>query len=406
MIWLYRFLLTLILPAILVWLIWQAWREKSTRFFSQRLGFSVSLEKAPIWFHAASVGEVNALWPLLQAIQVKSPQLSLLVTTNTITGATRLKQLSPTTEHRFLPLDFPWMVNHFLKKTHPKCLYLIETELWPNLFRSCHRRDLPISIINGRLSKKTLSAPKWIRQLYRESLQLTKEIMVRSTEDQQRFISLGAIPEKTINLGNLKYSLAPPIKVPPLIQCRRPYILLASSRKGEERIIADCWHGVPYDLRHQYLLVIAPRHPKRLKNILHDLGEYKVAIRSLDETIQESTEIYLADTLGEMSALMQQSEWVIMGGSFVSKGGQNLIEAVNAEKAVIVGPDMSNFAEETNALLKAKAAIQVNNIAELEKTITRLLSQPESLKEISARGAKFISQQHHILQNYLQRIVY
>jgi 3-deoxy-D-manno-octulosonic-acid transferase len=401
----YWLLLNLLGLPLLLLFIWQGWRGGVLRYPRERLGFVPpwpANQNHPIWFHAASVGEVNAVIPLLQRIAAAHPQQPILLTTTTISGFHNARRQIPGINHHFLPFDFRHSVQRFIRHIQPKALFIVETEIWPTLFQECDQQGVAIAIINGRLSQKTLTAPPWVQQLYRTAVARVAQIATRSEDERLAFIALGAAPERCHSLGNIKYASTTGHTNTPIAAeingLARPIVVAASTRDGEEQIIAASWQTAGL---HDQMLVIVPRHPERLLDILKDLASYHVAIRSRDEAVTAKTEIYLADTFGELNQFIAASELVIMGGSFVDTGGQNLLEPAAASRAIIVGPYMDNFAEETRELLSQQAIIQVADGEELSQQLIRLLKEPLLRKEMGERAAQFIKSHADLLEHYL-----
>ena len=400
---LYRLLLILLGLPLLILFLWQGWHGGVKRYAKERLGFvkkRATDQKQPLWFHAASVGEVNAIIPLLKALVATQPEQSILLTTTTINGFQAAQRCIPTIKHHFLPFDFHHSVQRFIRRVQPKILFTIETEIWPNLFRECASCDTPIAIINGRLSVKTLTSPNWVRQLYGDALSHVEKIATRSESDLSAFIALGADPGKCKTLGNIKYASAVEYNdsIPVINEIDRPIVVAASTRTNEEAIIAASWRALN---RGDYLLVIVPRHPERLIDILKDLACDQIAIRSRGENPTPKTAIYLADTFGELKSFMAHSELVIMGGSFVEKGGQNLIEPAAMGKTIIVGPHMENFADETRDLLDQQALVQVNNGDELTQKLSELLKNHRQREQLGERAEQFVISHANIIDDYM-----
>ncbi|NOR52232.1 MAG: hypothetical protein GQ470_06385, partial [Gammaproteobacteria bacterium] len=213
-------------------------------------------------------------------------------------------------------------------------------------------------------------------------------------------------PAKCQNLGNIKYAASIAAQRPAAIaEINRPTVVAASTRDGEEQIIATAWQEATTD---NHLLVIVPRHPERLISILKDLAIYNVAIRSRGELPTDKTEIYIADTFGELKSFMAHSELVIMGGSLVAKGGQNLIEPASMGRAIIVGPHMENFAEETSELLKQQALVQLDHLNDgetlsqkLSELLSNLLRDPQKRKRLGERAEQFVENHADVIEHYM-----
>ena len=205
----YRLILFILSPVLLGFSVFQAIKHQSLKYLLQRLGITNRFP-APIdvWIHAASVGEVNAALPLINAIQNHYPKIIILLTTTTPTGA-RIIQLKNLQNiyHCFLPLDYSACVSLFLNHVKPRCVIVMETEIWPNLFRLCHKNNIALYTVNGRLSQRTLNTKQWIKSLYASTLQYSTRIMTRSDNDSKAYIALGADSEKVKTIGNIKFAM-------------------------------------------------------------------------------------------------------------------------------------------------------------------------------------------------------
>ncbi len=372
-------------------------------FAAQRRGHHhPGFSERPLWFHAASVGEVNALLPLIEAIQRERPQLPLLLTSNTASsGALARDKLPPGITHAYLPFDWHGAMQRFLLRTRPRLGIIMETELWPNLYQLCDEAEIALLIVNGRVSEKTLQAPGWLRRLYRDCLQATEQILARSELDRERFLQLGAAATQCRVLGNIKFAVVDH-QAPPAIELKRDYVLAASSRNGEERLIVEAWLRSGRD----ELLVIAPRHPQRLDEILRDLASYGLhtAIRSRGEEADAQTKLYIADTFGELRALMAGATLVFMGGSLVPRGGHNILEPAALGRAVITGPHMDNFLDETRTLLAGGGMLQVSGVEELGELFATLLADDTRREELARLARNTVLQQREVVERYLETL--
>lgn len=397
----YQLLIRLLSPLIwLITLIETFKRRGGSQYFFQRFGFRYPVVQThPIWIHCASVGEIKAAEPLIQALVHCKP---LLVTTNTPTGATLLKQqFGEQIPHIYCPLDWPFAIQRFLKATRPSQLWVMETEIWPNLYQLTAHHHIPISLINARLSRKTLNSPKWLQSAYQKTLALVTQILARNHEEADRFLELGAEAEKVTVLGNLKYAglIDLPSYTDPILQ---PFVLLASSHPSEELAITQLW----LKLQRAELLVIVPRHPKRIKDILKELNSYRqlLAVFSLGESITDQTRIYIDDQIGELMPLYAHAKLVIMGGSFVAKGGHNILEPSALAAAIITGKDMSDFEMETEQLKANHALIQCKNYRELQDQIRSLIDDDQRRRHMGESAQQIVLAQQHILTDYLRAL--
>jgi 3-deoxy-D-manno-octulosonic-acid transferase len=404
---LYRLLIIILSPLIAGHIIWLSIKNRQSRYLWQRLGFNYScLPKNSLWFHCASVGEVNTLLPLLKNIHSKNPQLKIVITTNTITGGKIVKQQKlDYVFHSYLPFDWLCSIKRFLTTVKPVSLHLMETEIWPNLFTACSNRNIAINIINARLSSKTTSARPWIKNVLKTSLSKVDAIYARSEKDAAAYKSLGAI-EKTVSIaGNLKLTTVlskNQIENSNLFSTDKEYVLVASTHKDEEKKIYDVWKKLN---RHE-LLVIAPRHPERAASIIKQLNCHNIAIRSKNEAVTGDTEIFLLDTVGELKNYFPNAKIVIMGGSFVPVGGHNILEPASYNNSVITGPYMHNFKQELELMLDKNAIIQVDSYDKLQSDLSKLLNDDEARINLQNHTAELTQNTDEILQHYSKLILH
>ena len=397
---LYRTLLWLLTP----YLRWRFAREgrqyRDPMFAAQRRGLQhPKFNDGCIWFHTASVGEVNALLPLIEALHGEQPELPLLLTSNTASSGTVARDKLPVgVTHAYLPMDWRGAMQHFLARCQPRLAIIMETELWPNLYQLCSEGGTPLVIINGRVSPKTLNAPGWLRPLYRDCLQRTSAILTRSELDRERFLKLGARPASCRVMGNIKFAVLNSEQPAP-IALGRDYVLAASTRDDEEGLIVEAWQK---STRNE-LLVIAPRHPQRLEAILKALEPFKLntAVRSRGEQPDATTQLYIADTFGELRGLMAGAKLVFMGGSLVKRGGHNILEPAALGKAVITGPHMENFRDECRVMLEGGGMMQVNSVNELAEALSSLLTDESRCFELGEKAKNILAQQGDVLERYM-----
>lgn len=396
--WRYKLSLLIIFIPLAVYTLWQSFRAFEFRYFLQRLTifYSSKPNKNGIWIHAASVGEVNAVIPLILKIQEENPSLPITLTSNTVTSAAVIKkQLPNSIQHFYFPLDYRLAAKRIINKINPKAIFIVETEFWPHLYTELHKRNIPLIIINGRISEKTLHAKDWLKNIYAQILPLITKVYARSKIDQTRFIELGLAADKSEVLGNIKFSSITEQHIEP-IKFDRPYVLSASTRENEEKIIVEAWLKSDHQ---DHLLVIVPRHSNRISEILTQLKSFtlQIAIRSKNDPITSTTDVYIADTMGELKHFIAGSEFVLMGGSFVEKGGHNILEVAQLGKAVVFGPDMRSFEFEAELFLQHEAGIQCNS-AELPAVFNQLISEV-NYKHLFEKNADILIQLNNNIVN-------
>ncbi|MBT8135052.1 MAG: 3-deoxy-D-manno-octulosonic acid transferase [Gammaproteobacteria bacterium] len=406
----YRLITIVFSPLILTHIVWKSLSNKQSRYFWQRLGFGYAkLPKGCPWFHCASVGEVNTLLPLLRTLHAKNERLRFIITSNTITGGKIVaQQKQPYLHHSYLPFDWSFSVRRFIRCTRPEALFVVETEIWPNLFRLCHDRAIEIHIINARLSSKTTSAKAWVKALLKSSLSKVSSISARSQQDAEAYETLGADRQKIKTVGNLKFTTAlnpgqvshdqaskQPFSLP------RGYVVLASTHDDEELQFYQHWK----QLGREELLIIVPRHPERGPAITKKLGCKNITVRSKNEAITDQTEVYLLDTVGELKDYFGNARLVIMGGSFVPVGGHNILEPASYNRAIITGPFMENFREELVLMLDKNAIIQVTSYDELQQQMMALLDDDDRLQALQENTALLSHDVEQVLADYSELIL-
>lgn len=382
----YRVATTALGPLVTLYLAHRMRRGKEDRErFGERSGRAARPRPAGplVWIHAASIGEAVSMLSLIDRLVVERPGLSVLVTTGTVTSARLLANRLPTDRawHQYVPVDRPAYVARFLDHWRPDLALWVESELWPNLVTATHRRGIPLLLLNGRMSARSFRGWQRLPGLIRPVLQSFDLCLAQDAAQAERFAQLGAAQAGTA--GDLK-SAATPLPVDEAELARlaaaiagRPLWLAASTHEGEEAAAAEVHQALARD--HAGLLtIIVPRHPVRAPAIAAMLRErgLTVARRSAGEAIDATTEIYLADTLGELGLFYRLAGIAFIGGSLTPMGGHNPLEAALLDCAILHGPDMSNCAVVARDLAAARAAITVSDAASLASAVNRLLADP------------------------------
>jgi len=403
---LYRLLIFVFTPLLVAFIAWQSISKKSARYFRQRLGFGYSqLPENSLWFHCASVGEVITLLPLLKNLHRKNPALKFIITTNTVTGGKIVEQQKlDYLFHSYLPFDWASAIKRFTNRTKPATLFIMETEIWPNLFSVCHKNGIAIHMINARLSSKTTSAKPWIKALLKTALSKVNSIAARSEQDASAYAQLGADKNIISTTGNLKFTSVLSDQQSAQehnFSIDREYVLVASTHDDEESQIYKCWKK----LNRKELLIIAPRHPERANAIIKKLQCDNLSSRSRNEAITEKTGVFLLDTVGELKNYFKNAKLVIMGGSFVPVGGHNILEPASFNRAIITGPYMENFQQELALMRDKEAIIQVTSIDELDASLSRLLDDEKYHEDLQKNTTQLTQDVEKILSEYTERII-
>ncbi|MFA6163013.1 MAG: lipid IV(A) 3-deoxy-D-manno-octulosonic acid transferase [Methylobacter sp.] len=399
----YSFLFYLLIPFIVVRLLWRGIKAPAYRCrWAERFAF-YNKKHAPgvIWFHAVSVGEAEALFPLVRQIQKQHPDARLLITTTTPTGSARVKAvMKESVEHVYLPYDIPYAVNRFMCCFKPRIAVIMETEIWPNLFACCGKNEIPLYIINARLSEKSARGYQKIPSLVLPALAQVKLIATQTEDDSNRFIAAGAEKEKVKTLGNIKFdveiqreTIEQGLQLKANLFGDRFVWLIASTHKDEEAIFLEIYKEIKQKMP-ELLLVIVPRHPERFGEVkkLCEQHQLAVVMRTSDEACQQNADIYLVDTMGELKMLYAAADVAFVGGSMVPVGGHNVLEAAAVGVPVLFGPYMANFKEIAQGVLQQEAAIQCQNKDDIVSAMTALYADSEYRVQLIEKGKAFVRQ--------------
>ena len=329
----------------MAYVIYRSLKDGGWQYFKQRLGFGYCrFESHPIHFHCASVGEFIAAKSLIFAINAKYPDKLIIITTNTPTAASLVHKIKQDAiSHHYFPIDLAFSVNRFLKKVQPACSLILETEIWPTYYSRAAQNDIPLAIINARLTKKTLAAHSFIKNEFSHALRNVDLLLARSEEDLKKYTELSPELSSAHIVGNLKYVITEAhSKILACTTIKRPFLFAASTHNNEEIQLIE---HIELLRRNNYLLILAPRYPDRCKRLAQQFRSIglQVSVRSEHDEITNTTDIYLVDTLGELNMFFNEAALVFVGGSLISRGGHNILEPANFGKCIIVGPHTDNF---------------------------------------------------------------
>ncbi len=397
-------------------------KGKYKRGLRQRLGFIPPLctgagfipeinNKDIIWVHAVSVGEVIAASPIIDAIRKRFPKYSFLISTVTDTGQDMAKRaISDPKEIIYFPLDFKWIVNKVLKVIQPRLFIMVETELWPNFIREAKRREIPLAVVNGRISPGSYKGYRIIKPFLKKVLSNIDLFNMQSELDKERIISLGAPEERVCTTGNVKFDglkteipdrerLAEELE----ISSQDLVLIAGSTHPKEEEIILDIYQKAKEEFPN-LKLILAPRHPERIpevraicksKNLSYICRSQITAGTPTDVGVGSPVTDYrspviLLDTIGELAKFYSLATIVFVGGSLVSVGGHNILEPAALGKPPLFGPYMHNFMESARLLKEGGGGIQVKDKEELLRNILDLLRSPEKREKIGKKAQKVI----------------
>ena len=411
----YTLLLYLLVPLVLLRLAWRGLRAPDYwRRWPERFGFiEPPLGARVIWIHAVSVGEVQAAEPLVRALLEKYPAHSLLVTTVTPTGSARVMALfGDEVAHVYAPYDLPGAVKRFFLRVRPQLAIVMETELWPNLFHACRDRQVPLLLVNARLSEKSMTGYLRVKRLVARTLGNITDIAAQGEADAQRFERLGAQQDRITVSGNLKFEQ----RIPPNLLERaevlrrdwgtgRPVWVAASTHEGEDELLLDVFSR----LRERFadcLLVLVPRHPERFKSVAELCRQrgLNIVLRSEMRPCDADTRVFVGDSMGELPLFLAAADVAFVGGSLVPHGGHNLLEPAGLGIPVVTGPHVFNFTEICELLLQAGACEKVGNTEELAVTLGRWLGDANERHRVGEQGRAVVEKNRGALQTVLAMV--
>lgn len=351
---------------------------------------ALHLPAAPLWIHAASVGETRAAAPLVAELRRRCPGIPLVVSATTATGrAVAAAELHPDVA-TLLPVDALRIIERVFCRLRPRGLILVETEIWPGLLRAAQRVGAPAVMVSGRLSARTLARYRWAGPLFQGAVRRLSALGMQSAGDAERIIALGALPVHVQVTGNLKGSAAPAVAdAPPLAGLgRRPVLVAASTQPGEEEfVLAACaglWEGA-----RDLLLILAPRRPERfdaVERLVAEAGMRYQRRSRMGNQLDPDTQVLLLDTIGELPRHLTTAAAAFVGGTVAPLGGHNVLEPAACGVPVAFGPHTANVGEETAALVVGGGAVEVRTPDELRDFWRRMLAQPAEAAAMGARA--------------------
>ncbi len=352
-----------------------------------------------IMFHGVSVGEAVALENLVKAARKEFADSKIVVTTGTHTGQDiAKKKLGETVDLiTYFPADFPKCIRMFLDKVNPKTVFIAETEIWPNFAMECKKRGIKLYIINGRISDSTFKSYNALKLIFKYFLSFYTGIFTQSDDDNNKFLTLGANPETTKKMGNLKFD----VKKPEGLMFNKSgarVILAGSTHQGEDKIVLDVFKRLKE--KHSDLkLILAPRHLTRTDEVKGLISEYgfNFDLRSNNRDNLDGIDILQLDTLGELGKMYEHADISFIGGSFNKTGGHNPLESIVWDKPVISGPSTHNFKDIYNIIKKAHAGFVVNSEEEFFEIADKMLSNKEFYDETVASGTRVFAEQQGAL---------
>lgn len=420
----YTLLLYLILPFIILRLYWKsrkfpAYRERIMERFSLGQRQYLQHESVDVWIHAVSLGEIIAATPFIEALLHHGQRI--LLTSMTPTGSKQaLLQFSGRISHQYLPYDYPWAIRHFFQRISPRMGIIMETELWPNLIFEAKRANIPLLLANARISDKAFKQYKIIyflcKNLLKNMLKQLNNIFAQSHQDAERFIALGASTKQLSVVGNLKFDAhfddSMPSIIPPIAYIKKSlkknhiFILAASTHHNEEEQLLNAFQAFQKNMP-DVVLCIAPRHPERFQTV-HTLSQqlgFNTGRRSILESIHESVDVVILDSIGELISAYQISDYAFVGGSFIPIGGHNVLEPIAMQVPVFVGPYMQNSKSIYDALTQAQAIQTVPDASALMQAIYAFHQDPNQKIRQMANANKILAANQGSLARHLDMVL-
>ena len=411
--YLYSTIFYLLIPVVLARLVYrslrapaygQRWRE---RFGFFQLPDNWRPEERVIWIHAVSVGETLAAVPLVKLFQHKYPEAQIVMTTMTPTGSERVQALfGDSVFHVYLPYDLPGAMRRFLIKIKPELLVIMETELWPNLLHGCQAVGCRTMLVNARLSEKSSRGYQRIAKLTRTMLTQLDMIAAQAAGDADRFIRLGASPDKVSVIGSLKFDIDPPDNrhsLPAVFQqvssLQRPVLIAASTREGEEEKVLEAFQQCLVQ-EPRLLLILVPRHPERFAGVARLCEQQGLTLerRSSDQLNSEALQVWLGDSMGEMWDYYRLADLAFVGGSLMDNGCHNVLEPAALGIPVLAGPSQFNFATICNMLQEGGALITVADQHDLAQQVLQLLANSPWRRSMGQAGRHLVESNRGCLQ--------
>ncbi len=391
----------LLLPFSAYWVFRGFVNRAYWRNLRQRFGFGFPTFESCIWLHAVSVGEVQAAVPLIRKLMRQFPERVVLVTTVTPTGKARVEALfGDSVEHCYIPFEIPTAVGNFYRSVNPEIALIMETEIWPNLYRGCGIRGIPLILVSARISPRSVPGYRRLLPLFRETLSHGIIIAAQSRADAERFLSLGANAERTRVTGNIKFDIELDDDLAERGASLRANVLgnrsvwvAASTHNGEEELVLHA-HRKLLETYPDLLLLLVPRHPERFAQVRERIqkGGFTVVSRTDARSCMEDTQVFLGDTMGELPLFYAASDIAFVAGSLVPVGGHNLLEPAALAKPIISGPHVFNGQEIADMFVDQHACKIVRDWSELADAVETLLVDPERAARMGRNGHSIVEQ--------------
>ena len=411
----YHTLTYILLPfLVLFWFAKSLLNKSYLDRLTQRFGFGYpKLNSGSIWIHAVSVGEVQASIPLVNELKQHYPYKEIIITTVTPTGSKQVKNIfKDAVRTSYIPFETNFAIKNFFNSIKPSVALIMETEIWPNLYKECGSRGIPLILVSARISEKSLINYKRFLPLFRDTLSHGILIAAQSQIDADRFLALGASKDRTWIMGNIKFDFKLPEEILTKAKIYRSKIfprrhiwIAASTHEHEEEIILEAHKNISKKIEN-LLLILVPRHPERFAKITQILKEdnWIYSKKSDDQDIPESCQVLLIDTIGELLFFYACSDVAFVGGSLLPVGGHNLLEPAAIGLPIITGAHTFNQKEMTDRLTQVDALRIVHNVNSLSSDVIFFLTNTEESKNAGQRGKLIVESNKGAIKSLMKRL--
>ena len=412
----YSSLWLLIVPFAFCHFVYQFVKRKPgyTKARLSRYGFTLSKNKSGLLIHCASVGEVVAIQNLVEQLMNTNPNQRITITTNTTTGADRVKLLfAGRVEHAYLPYDFPLFLKLFLNRERPTKVLINEMELWPNLCHQCWRLNIPIFIINGRMSEKSTKTHQKLPSLFQPIFEKVTAVCAQEQRDYLNYLTLGVNPDKLILTNNIKFdltisehdiALSQSIKANFATQ-QRLILVAGSTHEPEEQILLEAYLAL-VKIYPTLLLIIVPRHPQRFTKVHQLLQKQNIETVLMSESMscQATTQVLLCDQMGKLRSIYALADISFVGGSLADKGGHNALEPAAVGVPILMGVSTYNNPAICQVLADSGALFTVTDAHEIESACKKWLDNPQQKRTAGDAGKQVLTQNSGAIQKVLDVI--
>ena len=411
--WRYNLLLHVLLPFVYLRLLW---RGRTTPAYAQnieqRFGGHKNLPKHGIVIHAVSLGETLASQPLVNALLAQYPDMPIIITNTTATGAERARALWGNKVYQcYLPYDYSWAMGRFLTNSQPRLVIIMETELWPNFLAQAHDKKIPVLLANARLSAKSAAGYAKVESLTKPMLHSLSVLAAQDQDTAQRFIDLGAPADIVQTTGSLKFDLSIAEDLPQrALELKqqwqlngRPIWVAASTHESEDAIVLDAFRHIKQQFS-EALLILVPRHPERFDKVAELIAKqgFSMARRSQQQAAMPNVDVFLADSMGELLLWLAVADVAFVGGSFVDVGGHNPLEPAALAVPIVTGQTMFNFKQITDVLVQAGALKQADNSQSLARIVCEWLQNFEQKQQAGQAGLQVVNANKGALAKHLE----